>query len=256
MGVDNRVDINIAQLSLLANDAYKVDSSNCSRVGDDWWPWDEFGQRYCTASQVGFYARMYYSPTRKALIAAFRGTTGEEGRKNTIFENIAHYVDMVDDLVTDVKQFGMGFKVNTEQAKQALKFIDGAKYLEKQGYKLIGCTGHSLGGGLAHICAIHRGIPAVGFNPAPHDSFGNINPSAKNMRFVYSYVTENDPVSRLTIFKLPGMGNDYYNVGVANGAIIVKGARGGHSMSKLTAFLQKAPEGKHQPFAWTPALQN
>jgi|GEM_PF-5009680 len=254
MAVDKKLDIPVSELALLAVDAYKVNSADCKRVGDDWWPWDQYGQRYCTTSQVGFFGRMYYSPTRKALVAAFRGTGWEVGRKDTIFEKVAIVVDGVDDAITDLKQFGNGIGVKSEQARLATEFIRGASSIV--GYQLIGCVGHSLGGGLAHICAMHFSIPGVGFNPAPFDSFGkfDINKNSSKLRYVHSYVTEDDPVSNLSIMALF---TKYRGTGLANGALVVKGSRGGgsfgHSMDDFAKVLQTATEGKHTPFAWTPA---
>jgi hypothetical protein len=188
---------------------------------------------------------MYFSPSRKSMIAAFRGTAGVEDR-NELYADTA---DLIQDIWTDLKQFGSGFSVHTDQARLAVEFCRAAHQFE--GYRLIGATGHSLGGGLAHVAAVKLRIPAVGFNPAPFDSFADfdINQHSDSLRFLHSYISENDFVSNASILALFSKNR---GLGVSGLATVVSGATGGHSMVPLAKRLKHSPEGQHQPFAWTP----
>ena len=93
-----------------------------------------------TADQQGFFAATYRN-TAGAVVVAFRGTDDKM------------------DLLTDLK----GVFVPTRQQQLALDYAGRA--MTEHG-RQITLVGHSLGGGLAQLCALVHGLNAVTFNTA------------------------------------------------------------------------------------------
>jgi putative lipase involved disintegration of autophagic bodies len=247
--------VEIATLADLANDVYHVDG--VSKTAGNWKPWNEFGGRIHAGNQVGFYARVYFNGVTKELIVAIRGTWGTSGRSETVTGKIINAMDAVHDFYTDAKQFAPSALTNgvTNQMADALKFVKKVQEYsawEGTSYKLLGITGHSLGGGLSAICALTLNVPCLTFNPAPIDSWLNgrgkdFYGDEKTYKYVTNVITPDDPVSALNNIASKLLFNMRTEWAVPGYTLKVKKSTG-HSMTELVESLRTDPIGKIKPF--------
>ena len=181
--------LSVYEAGLLADDAYK-DTSNSTVLGTQGWePFNNSGER-CVSSNVisGFFGRAYFNNQKKAVVVAFRGS--ENPIDNPINSN---------DWITNVVQWGLGSC--TSQLKQALELAVRVKRVcEQRGYRLLGFTGHSLGGALAAMVALETGSYAVTFNPAPIRQVTGSLRDDYIASHVMNFVSGKDFVSRLNPF--------------------------------------------------------
>jgi predicted esterase YcpF (UPF0227 family) len=121
----------------------------------------------------------------ESFFVAFRGSENPVGN--------------LKDWTTDATQWGFGsLSVQYEKALILTKRAQIAA--DRNGYKLLGCTGHSLGGGLAALVALELGLYAITFNSAPiHQPTSKIAEDYIASH-VQNYVSGKDFVSRLSPF--------------------------------------------------------
>lgn len=174
------------EAAILANDAY-IDSVPKNVFGAvNWSSTTASGDaKFSAYTNSGFFGRAYFNHKQKVAIIAYRGS--EDPRKN------------MNDWITNAIQFGAGLP--TMQFKQAKSFSEEVIGICKRcGYRFMGFTGHSLGGGLAALMALEYKSYAVTFNPAPIRQVTRHLTDVFISNHVVNFVTGNDYVSRLNPF--------------------------------------------------------
>jgi putative lipase involved disintegration of autophagic bodies len=260
MSATKKGTINVATLAQLAADVYHVNGHDC----DNWRPLNSYGVNCNQGSQVGFYARVYYSPSLQEVVISFRGTGGVSGRENSFSGKVNDVLDFANDMNTNINQWApdilknvfpgitiLSGLVNT-QSKMADEFVQRVKD-NIAPYKLIGLVGHSLGGGLAAICALKHETPCCTFNPAPIDSW--LNSAGRNFygdKKTYQYVTNIISENDYFVSSLNNIGSRLlFSMPVEHsvpGFTTKVDKKTGHSIDKLATALKNHPLGLRMPF--------
>lgn len=168
----------------LAHDSYNNTCREPIAHAPGWKPYDLDTRRAGSSTPLdGFFGRAYFHHQKRCMIIAFRGSETK-----------------VDDWATNVRQWAVGACSN--QYRHALALAREAQDIcGKNGYRLLGYTGHSLGGGLAAMVSLATGSYAVTFNPAPiRRALPTGMQDAYIASHVMNYVSSYDFVSRLNPF--------------------------------------------------------
>ena len=221
-------EISAAEFASLANDVYRDGKdSKCLR-------WNRYDYRVGSGGSNGLFCAAYVTPRTKVLVVAIRGT--DDGH----------------DFLQDARLVASG--APWQQFNSALGYFDMWRKHLKGWSSDVAVCGHSLGGAIAAMIGMTRGVPAVTFNTAPiAPAVGSgLRAMGSSDRMVYNFRNKGDAVSGI----LPvGVGRTIELRKEAQLNRMLRGRWAGadavnHSMSTLLEAILQHPNSQLSPDRW------